>query len=670
LTQKAAGESVTPCLGKLHELNREVDSWLARGEDYGVVVDYTGGTKTMTAALVMYVRRWPCLLSHVGGTQRTKDGVGVVVSGKEVLLHTHNPWDSLGYQAVEDFVVLFDQHAYQPAAACVEVVIGRVSAPARKRELATLKSLADAYAAWDRFDHKQALKHLQAVQKNANDLRPLLRPKTYEVLLAQVARHVQHLETLLAAPEASLPMVLDLLSNAKRRAAEGRHDDAVGRLYRAVEALRPYREPFARESQEFRRGVTRDLTNPVCIMGMNQLAAPRCAQAVQSGTMTDNPGGWGEFSRLPQRTGDFMTQLTCGRKGCLQTPPPLSTDQRLEYAHILSRCCLNRSEAPMAEQLPLVRQWILLRSLCARHHGATVKELVQEMDVSEKTIRRDLETFQTAGFPLKESVGRFGRKTWHIDADNHVPGLGFAFDEAIALYLGRRFLEPLAGTVFWEAAQRAFKKIRSTLGLAALKYIDQFGAIFHQTTVGAGDYAKKADLIDELMVGIEDRKAVFITYQSLRATEPVTYDIYPYGLIYHRGALYLVGRKPQDDEICHWKVGRIEEAEVTQVRFQRPEDFDLQQHLAGSFGVYHGEGDVCIKVHFSKDVARYVSEAKWHESQKLLPQKDGSLVAEFQLSDTEEIKRWIMSFGRHAMVLEPEELRRDVLEEVQVLMAS
>ena len=279
----------------------------------------------------------------------------------------------------------------------------------------------------------------------------------------------------------------------------------------------------------------------------------------------------------------------------------------------------------MADQLPLLRQWVLLRILCTRHYGVTIKDMVHELNVSEKTIRRDLETFQRVGFPLEEVVGDFGRKTWHMEDGKAEPGLNFAYDEAIALYLGRRFLEPLAGTVFWEAAQRAFKKIRATLGADALKYIDQFGTIFHQTMVGAGDYTKKAELIDELMVGIEDRKAVFITYQSLRATEPVTYDIYPYGLIYHRGALYLVGRSPHREEICHWKVSRIEAAEVTQVHFQRPEDFDLEQHLAKSFGVYHGDGDVKIKVRFAPAVARYVSESNWHESQKLAPQKDGGV---------------------------------------------
>jgi predicted DNA-binding transcriptional regulator YafY len=43
------------------------------------------------------------------------------------------------------------------------------------------------------------------------------------------------------------------------------------------------------------------------------------------------------------------------------------------------------------------------------------------MQVSEKTIRRDLETFIAAGFPLAETSGQFGRKMWHLDADKFTP---------------------------------------------------------------------------------------------------------------------------------------------------------------------------------------------------------------------------------------------------------
>ena len=69
-------------------------------------------------------------------------------------------------------------------------------------------------------------------------------------------------------------------------------------------------------------------------------------------------------------------------------------------------------------------------------------------------------------------------------------------------------------------------------------------------------------------------------------------------------------------------------------------------------------------------MARYVCESNWHDSQKLTPQKDGGVVAEFDLSDTEEIKRWIMSFGQHAVVQEPESLRAEIVQELNSLLAA
>ncbi len=321
----------------------------------------------------------------------------------------------------------------------------------------------------------------------------------------------------------------------------------------------------------------------------------------------------------------------------------------------------------MPETPSLVRQWILLRMLSARRYGATIREMVDETGVSEKTIRRDLKTFEQAGFPLVESVGDRGRKQWRVEHSRDDPPLSFAFDEAVALYLGRHLLEPLAGTVFWDAAQRAFKKIRASLGTSALKYIERFRQVFHQTSFGASDYADKGDLIDRITIGIEDQRAVFLTYQSLRATEAVTYDMFPYGFAYHLGSIYLVGRKREDDSIRHWKVDRIENAEVTEFPFRMPAGFDLQEHLAKSFGIYQTDGDVHVKVRFSPTVARRVEESRWHNSQKLTHEKGGSLIVEFDLDTTEEIKEWIFSFGQHAEVLEPEELRRAIIEEVESL---
>jgi proteasome accessory factor B len=166
------------------------------------------------------------------------------------------------------------------------------------------------------------------------------------------------------------------------------------------------------------------------------------------------------------------------------------------------------------------------------------------------------------------------------------------------------------------------------------------------------------------MEGIEKHKATIINYQSLSATEPVEHEVYPYGLTYHRGSLYLIARPSDRQKMLHFKVDRIEEAVAGPFTFEPPEDFNVHDHLADSFGVFQGDGKIAIKVRFLPRVAPYVLESKWHDSQKLTKQKDGSVLAEFLLSNTEEIKRWILSFGQHAVVIEPELLRQEMNEEL------
>ena len=70
----------------------------------------------------------------------------------------------------------------------------------------------------------------------------------------------------------------------------------------------------------------------------------------------------------------------------------------------------------MDRKTPLIRQWTLFSSLCARRQGMTVREMAEEAGVNERTIRRDLEAFEQAGFPLEETVGAHGLKRWRIDA--------------------------------------------------------------------------------------------------------------------------------------------------------------------------------------------------------------------------------------------------------------
>jgi len=146
---------------------------------------------------------------------------------------------------------------------------------------------------------------------------------------------------------------------------------------------------------------------------------------------------------------------------------------------------------------------------------------------------------------------------------------------------------------------------------------------------------------------------------------------YPQGFVFHRGSLYLAWSSRRG-EIRTYKMDRIKDVHSTKLPAAIPEKFDLAEWLEHSFGVFRSNSSQLqtIRIHFTREVARYVKESNWHKSQKLTPQDDGSLIAEFQLTDTQEIKRRIMSFGLNAKVLGPEALVDEVSRDLQRMLSS
>ena len=105
----------------------------------------------------------------------------------------------------------------------------------------------------------------------------------------------------------------------------------------------------------------------------------------------------------------------------------------------------------------------------------------------------------------------------------------------------------------------------------------------------------------------------------------------------------------------------------TKDTFEIPEGFSLDDFLRPSLGVYQGE-PVRVTIWFSPDVAGYIREKIWHETQKITPHDDGSIVFEAEVAGTDEIRFWVMSWGSHAEVLEPESLRSEIRAEAEAML--
>jgi len=228
-------EHFPTCAEEIRRLSAEVATWTAKGEDFLVVADFTGGTKCMSAALSLIASRWEnCWFSYIGGRERNKGGVGTVISGNELFLCFDNPWDSLGYQAVEEASLLFDRGDYRACVLVLEEGKKRVSRRDLKDALHTLKELAEGYLKWDLFCHRDALTRLRYALDRRQNLAYLF-PTREAALVRAVEQNINFLINF----EGGIPgrhTLLDLLANARRCAEKGRYDDAVARLYRAVEA--------------------------------------------------------------------------------------------------------------------------------------------------------------------------------------------------------------------------------------------------------------------------------------------------------------------------------------------------------------------------------------------------------------------------------------------------
>ncbi len=193
----------------------------------------------MSAALALVARPWlNSRFSYVGGAERDRNNVGIVVSGSERVVHAANPWDALGYQAVEDAVAAFDRYAFGEGAQLLRDALKRISDDgSRKSELNALATFMDAYDLWSRSEYGKAFEKFEQCEKRLNDLAAALHPNPRNRLKDHINEARTRLEGLKRGFDHPTRALLeDLISDAKRRQQEGRHVDALARLYRAVEA--------------------------------------------------------------------------------------------------------------------------------------------------------------------------------------------------------------------------------------------------------------------------------------------------------------------------------------------------------------------------------------------------------------------------------------------------
>lgn len=213
-------------------------------EDTPLIADITGGTKIMSAALALVMLEFKSRFSYVGGSARTKGGLGIVETGTEFVVQDANPWDVLALREVRSLAYAFN-HAQFADALGIAQALAENTDDSAKNFYSAIGDMVHGYMLWDSFNHKKALAHLERAQKRLapyavgnSRIGELLRILKHDV--GQVKRLQEDADALRnpvvqEGKEPGRAYLLDLLANAQRCAAAGHYDDAVARLYSAIE---------------------------------------------------------------------------------------------------------------------------------------------------------------------------------------------------------------------------------------------------------------------------------------------------------------------------------------------------------------------------------------------------------------------------------------------------
>jgi proteasome accessory factor B len=313
----------------------------------------------------------------------------------------------------------------------------------------------------------------------------------------------------------------------------------------------------------------------------------------------------------------------------------------------------------------VIRQWKVLHALESSRHGVTIDALAGEVDVTTRTIRRDLAALQEAGFPLYDERDDDGRARWRLDGQI-LKGLetGFTLAELCALYLSRNLLESVAGMPFQRDLTLAFGRLEKMLSPRMRQFLDRLPSVLAaKPGPRARGNGSSADLVGRLLEATLHLRVATMRYHSISSARVKDYVVHPYRLAFAQGGLYLLAYVPEYDDVRTFAVDRIRSVSLEKQTFT-PKKVIADDVFANSLGVNTGPA-ARVEIEFDARVAPYVRARVWHASQQIREDAEGGLVLSMDVCHDWALRSWILSWGPFARVMTPAALARDVRKDLQ-----
>lgn len=287
------------------------------------------------------------------------------------------------------------------------------------------------------------------------------------------------------------------------------------------------------------------------------------------------------------------------------------------------------------------------------------EDLAAYFETSKRTIYRDITALSEAGVPIKAIPGQgYGLLEGYF-----LPPLSFSTDEAIMLLLGGRYIAQNFDARYQLGASSACLKIESVLPEPIRQEVNQLQSSIHLVAPAI----EPSNLLKEVRRAVIETHTVRFQYYSPRSAEqpstPTERDANPYGLVYYDGNWYMVAYCLERRAVRNFRLDRMEKLRLLSQTFTRPSDFQLQQRQATQ------QRSLTVRVLFDQTVARRVKESRYFYivAQENCPE---GLLVTLLVRQEQDVLGWLLSWGRHVQVLEPESLRQNIQEEAKAILEN
>lgn len=298
--------------------------------------------------------------------------------------------------------------------------------------------------------------------------------------------------------------------------------------------------------------------------------------------------------------------------------------------------------------------------LQALRGGLTLDDIQQELSVSRRTAERLRDAVEWAFGPLDIVPSDDNRRHWRLRSDALRRLVSFAPEELTTLTTAAATLERMHLGEHATKLRDIGHKLRATQRSEVLERLESD----IETLVQAEGLAMRAgprqpinpDLVSLLREAILTCRIIEFRYLARSTGLSSRQRVEPYGVLYGNRA-FLVGRTDWSDEPHLWRLTGIDEAQLTDERFEREPAFDLQRYAKRSFGTFQ-EKAVQVILRFDAYAAVDASAFLFHPDQSTEEHDDGTLTVRFRAGGINEICWHLFTWGEHVTVEKPIRLRR------------